>query len=67
MKVYELETCRGLEKFYTIDNAFCGGVEYLLLESCKYSEEVPFIIIRKDNGLVVEWNWYCSLLEWFDC
>lgn len=66
MKVYELETSRGLEKFYVIDNGFCGGVEYLLLESCKYGDEVPSIIIRKDNELVVEWDWYDTLLEWFE-
>lgn len=61
----KIKTSRGLENFSIIDDKIYYAEHYYLLESCKYGDEVPCIIIDSKQN-IKEWNWYDSLYDWFN-
>lgn len=68
MKIGEnlkIKTSRGLEDFSIIDEGIFLSKHYYLLESCKYGDEVPGIIIDSKQK-IKEWNWYDTLFDWFN-
>lgn len=62
---FAIETSRGFEKWYEIDRQKYYGETYYLMESEKYGDEYPSIILNSKLE-VVEWNWRDSLELWFE-
>lgn len=66
-KIFDIKTCRGMEKFVEISSCVDGETRLYLLESAKYGENVPCIIIRERKDLsyyVEEYDWFDSLFDW---
>lgn len=62
---FEIVTSRGIEKWNAIDMYKRYNTIYFLLESDKYGEDVPGIIINH-QGRIQEWDWYDTLPEWIE-
>lgn len=65
MQGVEVMTSRGLEKWYAIDKMTKYGKKYYLMESEKFGDEVPCIVMD-ENKKVHEWNCYDTLEEWWE-